>query len=534
MKIKWLFFVLLMGLGQNPLTAQEVYLHISNKSIYAFLDELANDGFIELNSAVKPYSRRFIAEKLEQTVAVDSLLNRRQHDELQFYLRDFNKELQPGRNFRKRFDILYYKDSLFTFSLNPIAGIQYWTNENGTNYHRWNGAEVFSYVGTHIGVYANLRDNHEDKLLVDTNDLSPWPGAVYKSGQDYSEMRGGITYSWRWGSFGLIKDHLEWGNYYHYPSIISGKAPSFTLLKLVMKPVHWFEFNYIHGWLVSGVVDSLQSYSYNNSYGNNNRIVYRKKFIAANLFTFKPLRHLYASLGNSIVYSDMGVQPAYLIPFMFYKSIDHTLNNASSNETGQNSQLFMDISSRQIRHLHLYATLFFDDLSFTRFWKNGHFDYYSLNTGFQLTDLVPNTFFTFEYFQSYPLVYKHIIPTTTYESNFYNLGHYMQDNSRSFYTELTFRPLRGLETRIHYILEQHGPDHEMLGTDRLEVVHMFLDTVEWENRELGISITYQIINDVYVFCDFVHRAITGDAEKYTAPYYQGTTNTFSIGLNYGF
>ncbi|MBL0342212.1 MAG: hypothetical protein IPP71_15660 [Bacteroidetes bacterium] len=41
---------------------QVVYQHVDNTSIYEFLDEMANMKFIELNSAVKPYSRIFIAK----------------------------------------------------------------------------------------------------------------------------------------------------------------------------------------------------------------------------------------------------------------------------------------------------------------------------------------------------------------------------------------------------------------------------------------------------------------------------------------
>ena len=44
--------------------AQVVYEHISNNAIYDFLDELANEKIISINSVVKPYSRTFIAEKL--------------------------------------------------------------------------------------------------------------------------------------------------------------------------------------------------------------------------------------------------------------------------------------------------------------------------------------------------------------------------------------------------------------------------------------------------------------------------------------
>ncbi len=58
---KKLLFLLLFPLIIN---AQVVYEHISRKSIYDFLDELSNAKLIEINSAIKPYSRIFIAEKL--------------------------------------------------------------------------------------------------------------------------------------------------------------------------------------------------------------------------------------------------------------------------------------------------------------------------------------------------------------------------------------------------------------------------------------------------------------------------------------
>lgn len=518
----------------NGIRSQSVYQHISSTEIYSFLDEMANEGFIEINSAAKPYSRKYIATKLEALNNNLPDMNQRQKHELAFYLKDYNKELMPDKKFSKRFDIFYYKDSLFTLNFNPVLGIQYWTNENGTNYHRRNGGEVFSYVGTHIGIYASLCDNHEDKVISSTKFLDTRPGARYKSGNDYSEMRGGMTFSWKWGSLGLIKDHFEWGNNYHYPAILSGKSPSVTQLKLVMKPAEWFEFNYIHGWLVSGVVDSLRSYPYTNSYGSSTRIVYRKKFIAANLFTFKPFKKMYASVGNSIVYSDTEAHPAYLIPFFLYKSIDHTLNQGLSNDGGHNSQFFIDISSRQINHLHLYATLFFDDVAIGRLRQNGHPDYYSLNTGFRVSNLIPNTFLTFEYFQSYPLVYKHNMPTTTYKSNYYNLGHYLQDNSRGFYNEIAIRPLRGLYLKVFYSNAQHGRDHEESGTPRLDVVHLFLDSIEWKQVKAGISASYQIMNDIYIFAGYEFSNTSGNELKYTSPLFHRKVNTFSFGLGYGF
>jgi len=533
-KLRFLFPLLVVMASVATVSAQPVYQHVSSKSIYAFLDEMANERIIELNSAVKPYSREFIARKLSGINDSVSQLNTRQQKELAFYLKDFNKELLPGKDFDKRFDIFYYKDSLFKFSVNPILGVRFWSNENGSNYHRWNGLDVFATVGSHLGIYASLRDNHEDKRLSGHDYLNSRPGAVYKGVNDYSEMRGGITWGWKWGMLGLVKDHVEWGNYYHYPSIVSAKAPSVTQIKFSLNPVTWFEFNYMHAWLVSGVVDSLRSYQFTNPYGGNYRRVYRKKFMAANIFTFKPWKGLHTSIGNSIIYSDVDAHPAYLIPFLLYKSVDHTNNNASDSNGGQNSQFFIDISSRQINHLHLYATLFFDDISISRLKENGHMDYYSLNAGFQVSNLIPNTFFTLEYFKSYPLVYKHDMPTTTYESNFYNMGHYLQDNSQSIYAGLAFKPLRGLDVKLSFNTAKHGRDHEELGTNRVDVVHLFMDSVTWKTQSLGMDVNYQVFNDIYLFGSYTWQHNSGEIEKYTAPYFWGKTNTFSFGVNYGF
>ena len=98
-------------------------------------------------------------------------------------------------------------------------------------YHRWGGLDAFAYIGKHWGLYANLRDNNETENISGPDYFTLREGGAYK-GLDYSEMRGGITYSWKWGSFGIVKDHLEWGNNYHGAMILSDRAPSFAQIKL--------------------------------------------------------------------------------------------------------------------------------------------------------------------------------------------------------------------------------------------------------------------------------------------------------------
>ena len=70
--------LLILVFGVFTLQAQDIPNHISYYRIYDFLDELANDGLIEINSAVKPYSRSFIAEKLIEAAESNLLPDNKQ------------------------------------------------------------------------------------------------------------------------------------------------------------------------------------------------------------------------------------------------------------------------------------------------------------------------------------------------------------------------------------------------------------------------------------------------------------------------
>jgi len=156
------FFTLIFAGAK--LAAQDIPYHIDNEAVYDFVDELANVGAIDINSAVKPYSRMQIAKWLKEA-EVSNRLTQRQKKEIVFYLKDFNKELLTGKDFKKRFDIFYYSDSVFKFSLNGILGGRGYTNGNSFDYHRWGGGEFFAYIGKHFGFYGSLRDNHESSPL---------------------------------------------------------------------------------------------------------------------------------------------------------------------------------------------------------------------------------------------------------------------------------------------------------------------------------------------------------------------------------
>jgi hypothetical protein len=542
------------------LSAQVVYEHISNTSIYDFLDELANAQLIEINSAVKPYSRVFIAEKLREASGKQDLLNKRQQKELEFYMKDYRLELQYNTTGMKPLNIfpksdhfatalnplgLHYRDSIFAFSVRPIWGIDYYANSNGSAYHRWGGLEAFAYISKNIGAYTSLRDNYESKPFTQSTYFNQRQGAPQKAGADggidYSEARGGLMVSWKWGAIGVIKDHTEWGNNYNGSNILSGRTPSFAQIKLQLTPVRWFEFNYIHGWLVSEVVDSSSSYWDGDRY----RAVFYPKYIAANMFTFRPVRNLAFSFGNSIVYSDMNVHLAYLVPFLFYKSVDHTLNATNSaGQTGQNSQLFFDISSRNIKNLHLFLTLFVDEFATKRVTDPNAYNFLSWKGGFRLSNWpVKNLILTGEYTYTLPMTYQHNIATTTFESNRYNLGHYLRDNSQNIYVALTCKPIRGLSVDLSYDLGLHYNDYVYDSSPDVDKKPVMQD-LTWRSSELALRGRYEFLNNAYVFAGLILGNTEGfDVDGQTAQYYldryspalfQGKNTTIQAGFNFGF
>ena len=524
---KKIFVGLIGAVFSVAMMAQEVPHPIQNQGVYRFIDELAAAGVIDLNQVIKPYSRMAIAGWLGEAKEKSAELTARQLEEVNFYLRDFGKETGDFGEKGKRLDLLYYKDNQFSVTVNPILGGEIFTNSGGQATYWRNGVEAHSTIGN-WGFYASLRDNHENPLLGSPNYLSRRPGGHIKEGTDWSDMRAGVSYSWKWGSVAFVNDNLQWGSGYNGTNIFSGNTPPFFQYRLNIKPAKWFDFNYYHGTHKSMEVDSTRSYWVTNSYGTDYREVYHSKYVAANMFTFYPFEKLNISAGNSIIYSD-GFNPVYLIPVLFFKSVDHSTSSGIDN---MNSQMFFDVSSRQIKNLHLYATLFIDELSVARFSDPEEWNFFSYKAGATIFNLpVNNLTVTAEFTYTYPLTFQHYVPTITFESNRYNLGHYLKDNSREWYLSLSYRPIRTLDVRLWYSDAVRGPDYTKLGVDR--VGNPPLETIEWSNRSYGLNAEYQIINDLYVWMSLIQSNIEGDLTL-SPEYYHGLKTTFNFGVTVGF
>ena len=595
----------LFMLSIAPLSAQRIPEAIEYTEVYDFIEELTSDGVIQSNAAIKPYTRDAIARMLLDAQSKDSLLNQRQKDDLQFYLQDYAIEadtlpvyysyghrhvtqwITPVSNLSLADPSLHIltQNKVFKMRIRPILGMDLSYNKRGMLMHRWYGAEIQMDIAHHLSIWGSIRDNSWSGQGIDgskitkpqyLNDLA---GVQYKEsnyGGDFSDSRGGISlYTW-WGSIGVQRERIQWGDAQHCSNILSAHNPAVPMVTLQLTPCKWFQFDYFHAWLPSNVMDSTYYYSERYKEGET-KLNYRpaNKFMAANMFTFMPIKYIQFSFGNSIVYAERTVQAAYFIPIAFYKSLDHLLTKGLGSEN-QNSQVFASISVRPTDHLRLYGSFFLDEFKLARLNpSNKEKNPISYLVGFNWSGWpVKGLSLRGEFMRSYIACYTHSIKVTDYSSNSYNMGHYMGDNAQSIFVQLAYRPVRGLRLTLDYTNDTKYRAYDYVrayiagqrNTTTPIIAQKPFDEKIWRNDILRFRAVYEVFNNCYAHVDVSYnnarayapqsarilgedrgwnadgtsQELAGDElvnyylNKYTPVYLQGKNVTVTCGLSFGF
>lgn len=592
----------LVLLCPTMLRAQAIPVSGQYAMLYDFVDELITDGVVSRQTIVRPYTRIQIATMLQEAAGRDSLLNRRQREELDFYLTEFSLERDtlPDYKFygldnptqwrRPVFNLslidpsfhLKTRDNNFKLAIFPILGMDLDYNKHGLMRHQFVGAELQMDIVHHISIWGSLRDHSYYGQRLDNGQyLNNRPGLQYKEATntsgghvgDYSDMRGGIAaYAW-WGRIAIERESVTWGDAYHCSNILSGRNPAVPMLSLQLTPCPWLQFDYMHAWLVSNVLDSTRYYRENTT-GEKMDYEYRpaNKFMAANMLTFIPCKYLSFSVGNSIVYAEKNVQAAYFIPFAFYKSLDHLLTKGVASEN-QNSQVFASVTVRPWDHIKLYGSFYLDEFSASRLKKsNKENNPISYLVGFDWSGWpVRGLSLKGEFMRSYIACYTHSINVLTYESNSYGMGHYMGDNAQSIYLSLSYRPLRGLRFSLDYTRDTKYNVYRYLRTYRGEgqvireggisetLAQKPFNHPVFNNDIIGLHVQYELSQRIYAHVDVqynnarayetpaTHDCPYGNADKpiasewrgdylnrFSPAFYQGKNITFSCGLSFGF
>jgi hypothetical protein len=596
-----------LGLGLLGM-AQHIPVPLTQTKLYDYLDELLTDGVVVAQTAVRPYTRDQVKNMLIQAQSADSLLNKRQKAELDFYLNEFALERDTMvNNYVQYTDHSTYnlsladpqfsyraKNNSFKMRLRPILGAGLIGNQKGAILKRWWGADLQMDIAKHLSIWGSLRDyswggdwlnsnyfpTSDDKRLgarihygaSQTHPaLSPIEGVQYKEasyGGDFSDSKGGISlYAW-WGSISLQRENIRWGDAYHASNILSARAPAAPMISIQLTPCKWLQFDYFHAWLVSNVVDSTYYYFENTTKPGVQDKEYRplNKFMAANMFTFTPIKHLSFSFGNSIIYAEQTIQAAYLIPIAFYKSLDHLLTKGIASQN-QNSQLFASLSIRPVKHLQVYGSFYVDEFNFARLNpSNAESNPLSYLVGFNWSGWpIRGLSIKGEFVRTNIACYTHSIDALTWTTNDFNMGHYMGDNAQSIYAEVAYRPVRGLLLKLSYTNDMKFNSYVYLRTYRGDdgiiregdisqtISQKAFDHCIYRNDEIRLDGIYEVHPNMYLTLtlgynnargfdnlktDAIPSEDIGNAQYYLDKFaprlYQGENFTASIGFSFGF
>jgi len=525
---------------------------------------MAQKGVIDFNDNIRPVSRKYISKKLEDLKNSVYGITSLEKEELAFYLKEYgfefgflgetikmkseNEETDSsvvssiqndklvffGYDSHDRWRLFSFSSDLFKVNFSPILGIEIGKNGGAKQTHTWSGISFYGYLTDRIGFSFYYRDNDETGENIDRiKDFTPETGVIVAKAGDnsiqYSEVHVNISTDWSWGEFSIGKDFLNWGYGESGLLVLSNKAPSFPFIRLDIHPTDWLRFNYIHGWLSSDVIDSTASYPTDRK--GITRDIFRNKYLASHTLTLTPLKGLDFSLGESIVYSDK-LEIAYLTPIMFFRLADHYLSEGN-NDAGSNSQFFLSLSSRNhLKNTHLYGTWFIDE-----FTLSGAFDpqqqrnQFGFTLGASVTDLpIDNLTLTAEYTRINPFVYSHYIPTQSYKSSSYLMGHWMGYNADLIYGSLNYRFIRGLQATLWAEYIRKG-SAGVIDQQYEQPQPPFLFGLRNNYTYWGFDIKYEIIHELFVRGKFKSSLVS--SEQSDGTFVDNRNNEFSISMHYG-
>lgn len=533
--------------------AQVVYEPL-HRDVYSFLARLSQKSLIVFDDQIRPVSRKYIAEKLLEASVKSIQLTSLEKEELDFYIKDFKLELDFIKNVKvdssemkifgyddgDRLRLFSYRDNFFSLKLSPILGLKIGSRDDEKLTHIWNGIYTYGYIDNYLGFSFDFRDNTESGKTIDKRkDFTPVSGVEAKSSltsplysldkMEYSEVKAVIATDWSWGSFAIGKDFMEWGYGESGLLVLSQKAPSFGFIRLDIKPVEWLKFNYMHGWLSSGVIDSNTIF-YNTA--SSITFSFIDKFIANHSLTITPISGLDVSIGESIIYDDK-IEFLYLMPIMFFRLADHQLSR-QLNTAGGNAQLFFSASSKgQIKNTHLYGTLFIDEITVSGlFDSNKQRNQLGFTLGGSVTDLpVENLTAKIEYTKIYPFVYRHYIQTTDYQSARYSIGHWMGHNADLIYGSLNYRFIRGLQATVFGQYVRKGDDGNVQQQYNIQPQPQFLFGLRKNYSYFGAEIKYEYTHELFAKLNF--QTTNSSIQQADLSFIDTRLNEFYLSVYYG-
>ncbi|NUN69948.1 MAG: hypothetical protein HUU02_09590 [Bacteroidetes bacterium] len=495
--------ILLLLLLPVLLPAQSVYLTATHP-VYKYLDKMeAKQVITGYRDAVKPLTRQMIARFLVQIDTSSVGTTEIEREEQQYYKEEFFLELQNigyENIIEERWNLYQYRSDFGNYNIDLIGGMTYHDRGDG----RFtkvisNGLNAYGYTGAQIGLSFMFRDNTESGSYISASrELSPAPAQViarwFKEFINYDPIDAQVNVDLGPVTLSAEKMHNVWGAGERGQVILSSKAPSFPQIKMRAKFGDNIDFTYLHGWLYSGLLDSLRSFQVPDLAGPlGARKVFRQKYIAAHMLEFTPFEGVDLAIGESQVYGSREPELIYLIPVMFFKAAEHWMYDTD------NSQMFFTADLNVFKDQNYYLSLFLDEFSTEDFARaDRQRNQLGFTVGGSWYDLlVSDSRLSVEYTRTNPWVYNHRFTDANFQSHGINLGHWIGQNADLFTVTYTYRPFRSLETGLFFESLRKG------GKDSTKFQYMlptptFLYGPLTKQQTYGLTAVYEPLRDLIV------------------------------------
>lgn len=540
-----LLLFIFFAIGQT-LTAQIIW-EDNRSMIYQFLDRMADKGLIELNDVVQPISHLQIIGCLQSLQKKSTQLSALEQKELIFFWREYQSPLdyvdsvnQPLRILKKDINQRWRGATVgnknFYLQLDPVTGAKLIEGTHETVTQFGSGIDIKGFAGKHLAFQFNWRDITETGKGIDfTKTGNAEMGMVRKdnslnSSLNYSNFKGAIGYQFKNGSISVGQDQLTFGYGNHGRIVLSEKAPSFPFIRLDLHPISWLHFNYAHTWLQSNVIDSSRSYNLGNTIYGGKQLFYVPKFMAIHSIQLIPAKGVSVSIGESIIYNGHLFVP-YLIPIMYFKALDNYNSMGDNNPASANSQLFGQVSLRNIvPRAHLYGTLFIDELRLSKiFSKNKRRNQLGYTLGIEKQDFpVANLSVGAEYTRVNPFVYDNFIGAEQYTHAKYSLGDWMGNNFDRSTLFFSYKPVARLLVNGRAEWIRKGGAGTLGQQYFAEPQPPFLFDPKWNSAEFFIQARYEMIHHLYLMANYAIRK-----QSFYTNIPSFVTKQTQIGFNFG-
>ncbi|MDQ3019994.1 MAG: capsule assembly Wzi family protein [Bacteroidota bacterium] len=466
MKTKILLFMLFFITFLSQCVFSQIENVPLNNPVYEYLKEMRVKRIItQLNDDDPNLSRFHVTHKLKEIQSKKSQLSTTEKSLLRKYMIEFNPEeintrttasmFKSNMNVSNGFKYIFSDKEkyLFTYQKNKnnvfINGLGhlFYANEikpsTKPNSKLFDGGfrirgSLFEHLGYNFSVekggavgdsiliesvFPEIKSNF--KYLENTENIVNYD---FTNGylKYYFEPSEGMGISAQLG-----REKLKYGYGYSKSLTLSGDAPNMDFLKFV--------FDY-------GIINFSSIFASTVGEFNTSRDERYIKYFSANRLKLSFENLFDVGIGESII-SSSGIQLGYINPLIFYKFVEHSLQDRD------NGTIFFELQTHFLKDLELQGTFFLDEnilSNLSDFDKTSNKSAYQLGFFWYEPAGLKNLSLIFEYTKIRPYVYSHFDPKNTYTAFGVIIGHPIGPNADQIFTKLAYNLTDRLSFNLEY------------------------------------------------------------------------------------